>query len=149
MPKVKKVRVILDTNLVISAALIPESIPYRLFQLWLKNYFDLLMSKKQVEEIKATSKKDKLVIYPLFSDRIAELIQNLEFTAKLIKPMSETNLPLHSRDPKDDYLLATALGGNADYLVTGDEDLLVLSTNPGLGKLKIVSVKQFLSAIIP
>lgn len=144
MSKTKRVRVVLDTNLIISAALIPQSLPDRLFRLWLKDSFDLLISKEQLEEIKTASKKSKLASYPLFSDRIIEFTTNLEFTAELVKPAPETNLPLHSQDPKDDYLLATSVGGGADYLVTGDEDLLALTANPGLGKLKIVSAKQFL-----
>ncbi len=149
MSKTKRVRAVLDTNLIISAALIPQSPPDRLLQLWLKDSFDLLISKEQLEEIKTASGKRKLSSYPLFSDRIVEFIQNLEFAAELVQPASEVDLPVHSRDLKDDYLLAASLVGKVDYLVTGDEDLLVLSTNPGLGKLKIVSVRQFLSAIIP
>lgn len=149
MPGIKKTRAVLDTNLIISAALIPQSPPDRLFQLWLKEVFDLLISKEQLEEIKTASKKGKLTNYSLFSDKITEFIRNLEFAAELVKPMPEDNLPVHSRDPKDDYILAASLGGKADYLITGDEDLLILSTNPGLGKLKIVSVRQFLSEIIP
>jgi hypothetical protein len=41
--------------------------------------------------------------------------------------MPQESLPIHSRDEKDDALLACAFGGNCDYLVTGDEDLLVLN----------------------
>lgn len=149
MPKAKKVRAVFDTNLIISAALIAQSPPDNLFKSWLKESFDLLISKEQLEEIKTASKKGKLKKYYLFSDRIIEFIQNLEFAAELIKPIPEANLPVHSRDPKDDYILAVSLGGKADYLVTGDEDLLVLKTNPELGELKIVSVRQFLSAINP
>lgn len=149
MPKAKKVRAVFDTNFIISAALVPHSPPDNLFKLWLKESFDLLISREQLEEIRTASKKDKLVNYPLFSDRIVEFIQNLEFAAELIKPIPEANLSVHCRDPKDDYLLAASLGGKADYLVTGDEDLLVLQTSPELGKLKIVSVRQFLSAINP
>ncbi len=149
MPRTKRARVMLDTNLIISAALIPQNPPDRLFRLWLKDSFDLLTSKEQLEEIKNTSKKDKLANYPLFLDRIEEFTTNLEFAAELVKPVPEANLPVHSRDIKDDYILAASLGGKADYLVTGDEDLLVLKTNPSLGKLKILSVRQFLSAITP
>lgn len=149
MPNDKRLRVVLDTNLIISAALILQSPPDRIFKSWLKGFFDLLISKEQLEEIKEVSKKEKLKSYSLFSNRIEEFIQNLEFAAELIKPIPEANLPVHSRDPKDDYILAVSLGGKADYLVTGDEDLLVLKTDPGLGKLKIVTVKQFLSEIIP
>lgn len=56
-------------------------------------------------------------------------------------------LPIHGRDPEDDFMLATALRGVANYLITGDEDLLVLNGNPALGKLKIVLVKDFLKLI--
>ncbi len=147
MPKNKKARAVLDTNLIISAALIPQSLPDRLFHLWLEDSFDLLISKEQLEEIKAVSRKSKLVSYPLFSDRITELTANLEFAAELVKPIPETSLSFHSRDPKDDYLLAASIGGRADYLVTGDEDLLILNDNLGLGKLKIVSAKQFLIVV--
>lgn len=149
MPNAKKLKVVIDTNLIISAALIPQSPPDKLFKLWLKNSFDLLISKEQLEEIDDVSKKGKLKTYPLFLDRIAELTDNLKFAAELIEPIPETDLLIHSRDPKDDYLLAVSLGGRADYLITGDEDLLVLNINPGLGKLKIVPIRQFLSTFMP
>ena len=56
-------------------------------------------------------------------------------------------LPVHVRDPKDAKILALALGGNADYLVTGDDDLLVLNGDPRLGKLQIVTVHTFLTVL--
>ncbi|HEV8160029.1 MAG TPA: putative toxin-antitoxin system toxin component, PIN family, partial [Pyrinomonadaceae bacterium] len=46
------------------------------------------------------------------------------------------------RDPKDDKLLELALSGNADFLVTGDKDLLVL--NPFRGGVKIITPREFL-----
>lgn len=54
------------------------------------------------------------------------------------------NLPVTVRDPEDGHILAAALGGEADYLVTGDEDLLVLNNTQLLGKLRIISVVEFL-----
>lgn len=149
MPNAKKLRVVLDTNLIISAALIPQTPPDRIFRSFLQGSFDLLISEEQLEEIADASKKGKLKSYPLFLNKIAELIENLKFAAELIKPAHEVDLPFHSRDPKDDYILAISLGGKADYLITGDEDLLVLNTNPGLGILKVVTARQFLSEITP
>lgn len=149
MPKSKRVRAVFDTNLIISAALIPQSPPDKLFKLWPKALFDLLVSKEQLAEIEAVSKKGKLKAYPVFSERVEEFIQNLQFAAELVKPVPEADLPVHCRDPKDDHILAASLGGKADYLVTGDEDLLALGTKTGLEKLKIVSVRQFLSVITP
>lgn len=59
--------------------------------------------------------------------------------------MPEEQLPIRSRDPKDNKLLACALSTNADYLITGDEDLLILNGNPALGALKILTAKDFLN----
>lgn len=145
MPNAKKLRVVIDTNLLISAAIIPENPPDRVFKAWLTDAFDLLTSKEQLEEIKDASQKSKLKIYPLFLNKITEVMESLEFAAELVKPLSEVDLPLHSRGPKDDYILAISLGGRADYLITGDEDLLILNNNPELGSLKIVTAKEFLA----
>lgn len=46
------------------------------------------------------------------------------------------------RDPKDNFLLSFAKDGRADYLVTGDKDLLVVSR---FGDTKIVAIKEFLA----
>jgi len=51
-----------------------------------------------------------------------------------------------SRDKDDDYLLALALDSNADFLVTGDDDLLVLKQ---IGKTKIVKMSEFQGIINP
>ncbi len=59
-----------------------------------------------------------------------------------IEPTS--TLPVPVRDPKDEHILASGLGGNADYLITGDEDLLVLRYDKRLGTLRIVTVTEFL-----
>ena len=48
---------------------------------------------------------------------------------------------------KAETVLATALAGIADYLVTGDQDLLVLDGDPAIGALRIVTVREFLAAV--
>jgi uncharacterized protein len=58
---------------------------------------------------------------------------------EVIQPI-EQSIPAVTRDRKDDYLLAYAVVGAADYLVTGDEDLLVLKH---VGRLRIVSPPAF------
>ena len=68
-----------------------------------------------------------------------------EFVA-ILSAVSETvtkiteKIPAVTRDPKDDYLLAYGLVGEADYLVTGDEDLLVLRQ---VEDVRIVTASQF------
>lgn len=51
---------------------------------------------------------------------------------------------LRSRDPNDDPLLSAALNGRADYLVSGDLDLLELASDPRLGGLRILTPRAFL-----
>ncbi len=63
------------------------------------------------------------------------------------KAILKRRLPVHVRDPKDEKILATALDGKADYLVTGDEDLLVLNGHQELGPLRIITVTEFLDLV--
>lgn len=142
-----KVRVIVDTNLLLSAAITSNFLIDKLIASWQEDTFNLIISSEQLEEIKDVSKRKKFALYPKFPERIEELIKTLAFTAEIIKTVSENNLPLHSRDPEDDFLLGAALGGNADYLITGDKDLLVLKDNPALGKLRIITVKDFIAVV--
>ncbi len=143
----KKLRVLIDTNLLISSAIVAKSPPDKLIRLWLKKAFFLLTSKEQIEEIKDVAQRGKLKSFPLFSKRIAEMLESVEFISELIEPISEENLSIRSRDPEDNFILAAALGGKADYLISGDEDLLVLNGSPALGKLKIIKAKEFLELI--
>ncbi len=61
--------------------------------------------------------------------------------AETVSHISES-IPAVTRDPKDDYLIAYALVGEADYLVTGDQELLVIGQ---IDTVKIVTPRDFLS----
>ena len=78
----------------------------------------------------------------MLDEQINRLLTRLEYIGERIIPLN--SLPLHSRDPKDDKLLALALGGNADYLITGDNDLLVLEGHSEIGNLRIITAAAFL-----
>lgn len=147
MPEENKLRAVIDTNLIISSAILSNSPPYKLIKYWLKQNFILLISKEQLEEIKDVSQREKLKKRPLFSKKVSELAENIEFVAQSIKSLSVKDLPIHSRDPEDDFMLSLGLGGDADYLITGDKDLLILDGDPALGKLKIITAKEFLKLI--
>lgn len=69
--------------------------------------------------------------------------QILKFVNLILPILSEVSITTSvqvSRDKDDDYLLAMALENNADYLITGDDDLLVLEQ---IGKTKIVKMSEF------
>ena len=139
-------RVLADTNLFISyllhAGAKAGSIE-RFFQALADGAFTLLMPQDLLDEIVATASNK-----PHLAQRIPQA--ELELFATLLGhltteiPRIEEAIPRVCRDPKDDYLLAYALVGKADYLVTGDRDLLVLGS---VGKTKIVTAQQFLDEL--
>jgi len=70
---------------------------------------------------------------------MAQLADILQSVAEVIPRITEP-IPAVTRDPKDDYFIAYALVGEADYLVTGDKDLLVLEE---VGTLRILTPRAF------
>lgn len=146
MPDKPKFRIIIDTNLIVSAMIVAGSRPDHLLQNWKKERYILVTSQELLGEIKETLQKDHLQKkYHLQREKVAQLITLLELAAELATPLSPQELPLHCRDRKDDKLLALALGAAVDYLVTGDKDLLTLNNHPALGKLRIITAKDFLA----
>ena len=131
-------RLVIDTNILISALLVGSSLPAHLIALWREGRFDLLTSADQIDEMMRVTR------YPRIRERLApplagRLINELRDIAVVVK-----NLPVVtvSPDPFDNYLLATAAAGSADFLVTGDKrDLLALKLYEGT---KIVTVRDFL-----
>lgn len=138
---------VIDTNLLISAVIAPKGLPNKLIRAWQKNRITLIFSPRLISELEEVSQRNKFKQYHLFNEQISELIDNIKAFAEIILSMPEEQLPIHSRDPKDDKLLACALSAHVDYLITGDEDLLILNGNPALGNLKIITAKDFLNLL--
>jgi putative PIN family toxin of toxin-antitoxin system len=132
------VRLVVDTNILISALLAGTSLPAQLILLWREGRFDLLTSAEQLDELRRVTR------YPKIRERLApalagRLINDIRDLAVLL-----TALPVvtASPDPHDNYLLAMAAAGSADFLVTGDKrDLLALRLFEGT---KILTVREFL-----
>jgi predicted nucleic acid-binding protein len=80
-------------------------------------------------------------------DDIAAFFRFLDRRSLEVAPLAEDQLPLLVRDSNDTYLLSASFGGNANYLVSGDNDLLDLADDDRLGKLQIVSARDFLSIL--
>src|SRR5690606_3685153 len=119
-PDMKRKKIIIDTNLWISF-LISKN-PAQIEYLLLSEKFDTLFSNKLFEEFVAVASREKFQNYFPFADIFA-LLQMLLIHTNFITVNSETNL---SRDEKDNFLLDLAIDGKADYLITGDKDLLIL-----------------------
>ena len=97
-----------------------------------------LYSSHLIEEIENVVKRPKFKKY--FSENSLNLMQELFQNYGIIINVTSNNSIC--RDPKDDFLLNLAIDGNADYILTGDKDLLVLEK---IGTTKIISFSEFIS----
>ncbi len=108
--------------------------------LWRQGLFDLLTSGEQLDELRRVTR------YPKIRERLAPAI-----AGRLVNDLGDLAirvgaLPIVTvcADPFDNYLLAMAAGGGADFLVTGDKrDLLGLAAYQ---RTRIVTVRDFLTA---
>lgn len=114
-------RIILDTNLWISY-LISKRLQ-SIDQLFVQSAVRLIFSRELLEEFITVSQRPKFSKYFNQTD-IDNLLVLFESYGELVEVHSVVEV---CRDAKDNFLLALAKDGNADYLVTGDEDLLALS----------------------
>jgi uncharacterized protein len=121
------VRVVFDTNVVVSALMLLGSPPRRAFDAALQ-HGQLLVSEAMLEELDDVLRRPKLAEY------VSEE-QRLEFLAAYIRDAEDvlvTTRLRECRDPKDDKLLELAIAGKATHIVSGDQDLLTLSPFRGI-----------------
>ena len=117
----KKLKLVLDSNIWIGYFL-GQHIRKYLDQILIDTRFDLLISQQEIDELTLVLKRPKFQKY-INAEQIETLISLILRRSIVIEVSSQIAL---SRDPKDDYLLALSIDGHADYLITGDKDLLVL-----------------------
>lgn len=130
-------RVVLDTNILVSALMAQLGHPAAIYRAWQEGYFTLLICKEQLDELRVTLHK------PAIAERIkpykaGRLVNQLKKLAEDIGSLPRVE---RSADPTDDFMLAMAEAGKADYLVTGDKGgLLVLAKHR---TTRIVSATEF------
>lgn len=135
-----KPRVILDTNLLISRALTPSSLTASAVRLII-DHCDLLVSQAIMDEFATTLNRVQTKGYVKQDEAIALITAYKEMVEwiPIIERVEEC------RDPKDDKFLELAINGNAEYLITGDKDLLVLDL---FRETHILSAKDFIAKIL-
>ncbi len=114
------IRVILDTNLWISY-LISKRLS-KIDKLFEKGDLVLLFSEESLEEFIEVAGRPRFRTY-FQNTQIEELLSLFDAFGEIVDVTAEVELCL---DPKDNFLLALARDGEADFLVTGDADLLVI-----------------------
>ena len=130
-------RVVLDTNILISGLISPKGAPGCLLYALYADKFTLVSSEEQLSEFRRASR------YPQVASRINRIdagvvVNAIRDLALMVERLPVVNL---SSDPNDDFLLAMAQEGKAHYLVSGDKSgLLVLGK---VGMTKIVTAGEF------
>ena len=135
-------RVVLDTNILVSALITAAGKPAAVVNAWLEGEFTLLTCAAQLDELRSTLEKPRVaqLIKPYQAGRLVNQIQRLAEDVGPLPPVER------SPDPTDDFLLALSEAGHADYLVTGDKSgLLSLGRHQAT---RIVSVREFAELIV-
>lgn len=140
------IRVVLDTNVFVSALLTPDSPPPRILELALEGKLRLVLSPGIIKEIalvwqyprvKKAMRKRRLTLKEV-EEAIFKILKTATITPGAV--MAEGI----SRDPADDMILSGAAEGQADFIISGDQDLTCLESFEGI---RIVNPTTFLRLI--
>ena len=132
-------RAVLDTNVLISGLVAEGGAPRQILDAWLDGQYTLVTSLYLVEEL------IHVLSYPRIAKRLhlgeeelAAMMAALLSKAKVTP--GHLHLPGVTRDPKDDAVVVCAKEGEADYIVSGDPDLLALGAYEGV---EVVTPRRF------
>lgn len=132
------IKTIIDTNLWISF-LIGKQLA-SLKPLLTSRKVQPILAKQLIDELILVTKRPKLRKY-FEPQKVQALLKFLEVVGLFVEITSEVSI---CRDAKDNFLLSLAIDSKADYLITGDADLLVIKQ---IGETKIVTYQQFINLI--
>src|SRR5271165_1522929 len=116
-------RGVLDTNVLVSGLAYPGSVPGRIVSVWRQGGLDVVLSRYILDE--TTRVLPRLSRIDLSTSEIRDLVDSLMFLADIVEPDADEDASL--RDLGDQQVLATLRVSQADYLITGDKDLLALA----------------------
>jgi uncharacterized protein len=120
------VRLVVDTNVFVSAALKDLSWPGGVVR-WVGKYGGLLKTSISEQEVMRVLQRPRIApkIVPLFVENVRQIFADSELVV-ITEPVTGC------RDPDDDKFLELAINGRADVIISGDDDLLALDTFRGI-----------------
>lgn len=143
MPPARHPRVVVDTNVVFSGIFSRSGPPFEVLYRWHARAFTLLMNELINREYHRIISQARAARNVRLNGFDADLFLGL-VTVDAVWIESDAAPMVRTRDRSDDELLAVAIGGQAEFLVTGDNDLLVHANDPRIGALQIVRPSAFL-----
>ncbi len=137
MKKSKKIKIVLDVNWFISGCINKASRSLLYYKILSHPDIEVFYSAELLAEFEDVINRRK------FSKKIKahQIIRITSLTLAFMTEVTIESVPEISRDSDDDYLLGICMSCKADFLITGDQDLLVLGEYQ---KTKIVTMGQFL-----
>jgi putative PIN family toxin of toxin-antitoxin system len=138
-------RVILDTNVLLGALISPHGPPDTIYRAWRAARFELVTSAAQLDELRRVSRYPKLkTILP--AHRVGTMVNNMQ-RAIVLDTLPSLPEGIEAHDPNDTFLLAMALAGDADYLVTGDRRAGLLQRG-SVGHARIITPIVFCTEVL-
>jgi putative PIN family toxin of toxin-antitoxin system len=133
-------RVVLDTNVLLSALLSPHGVSDAIYRAWREDRFDLVTSAAQIDELRRASRyvKFKDVLQP---HRVGTMVNNMRRSI-ILEALPSLPKGVEADDPNDTFLLAMAQASEADYLVTGDHRAGLLQ-RVRFGRTRIITPATF------
>ena len=136
-------RLVLDTNVWVSAILNPRGKPALILKLALRGVVELVISRAMIEEMNKVLHYPKLIKLlkknRVSVEEIEAFIKNIDTIAEITK--GELVLEVIKEDPTDNIILACAVEGGADFIISGDSHLLKLAN---FEEIEIVAPATFL-----
>ncbi|GJL60575.1 MAG: hypothetical protein NPIRA03_34320 [Nitrospirales bacterium] len=128
-----RTRIVLDTNAIVSRLLVPDSIPGQAVRKAVDEG-EILMSESTLYELAEVLGREKFDVYVSRQDRE----EFLRILGRIVEMVSILHAVHDCRDMRDNHILEVAVNGQAQIIVTGDEDLLVLNPFRGISIMKPV-----------
>lgn len=112
-----RVRLVLDTNILIGALITKGTPPHELCRAWLRGDIELVTSAAQIAELAEVLARPRIRRL-VDADEANAILENLAVRALVLNDLPAVDL---SPDPSDNPILAAAIAGNADFIVSGDK----------------------------
>jgi putative PIN family toxin of toxin-antitoxin system len=134
-------KVVLDANIIVSAVISDKGNPAKVFQMWLDEEMEVVLTLAILDEIR------RVIYYPrlrkahrLPDEEIKVFLRLIAKRAIIIDPNVE--LQVVADDPDDDMYIECAVSSNAEFIITGDKHLLDIESYAGI---QIVNAAAFLA----
>lgn len=138
-------RVVIDTNIFVSALISNKRSPFFVVKATEARFYTLIISLQLLKEL------ERVLFYPrvkrymnLTDNEVLRLLDDIKQVGDVVILQNSDIDPVIINDPDDDIVLATAVKGRADYIITGDKHLLDLKKYKSV---PIVTATEFLKII--